>query len=69
MPPAECPVSFWRFAGPVLAGQLGGAGAAALGRYATAGAHPTTRATAATILGIAGFWLAGGLTWIAVSRR
>jgi hypothetical protein len=65
----ERPVSFWRFAGSVLAGQLGALGARAATRHAFAGAPLETRVTAGRVAGISAFWLIGGLTWVATSRR
>lgn len=67
--PDECPVSFWRFAVPVIAGSAAAGGARYLARRALASAHPTTRATTATIAGIATFWMIGGLGWVLASPR
>lgn len=66
----ECPVSFWRFATPVILGNFAGLGAGALARTLFApGAHPRTRETVSTIAGIAAFWIVAGSAWIIANRR
>ena len=65
----SCPVHFWRFAGPVLAGNLVAFGTGWAVKRALAADHPATQRTAAAMAGIAAFWLIGGLTWVAVNRR
>lgn len=69
-PPAyECPVSFWRFAGPILVGNLAAWGAVALTGQVLADAHPTTQKTARIVAGLGTFWLVGGLSWVALGRQ
>jgi len=65
----EKPVSFWRFAGPVIAGSLVARGAAWATTATLTAAHPTTRKTAATFVGIGAFWLVAGLGWVAFNRK
>jgi hypothetical protein len=65
----ENPVSFWRFAAPVIAGNAAAWGTVWLTKRALKGAHPTAQKTAATLVGIGTFWIVGGLGWVALSRR
>lgn len=65
----ECPVSFWRFAGPVTAGQLGALGVGFLVRDLYRDSHPKTKESAATIAGIATFWIITGIGWLIANRR
>lgn len=65
----KCPASFWKFAGPVLVGNLAGLGANWLTRKLATGAHPETARTMGMLVGGAMFWLAGGLTWVALHPR
>jgi hypothetical protein len=65
----ERPLSFWHFAGPVLAGSVAG-GLARMGtKAALASAHPKTQMLGATAVGIAAFWLVAGLGYVALNRR
>lgn len=64
-----CAVSFWCFAGPVILGNLAAFGAGKLASMALNGDSDTTKRTAATIAGMAAFWLIGGLTWVALAKR
>jgi len=64
-----CAVSFWRFAGAVIAGNL-----AAIGIGALAGNHfkndaTITRKTAMTFAKIGTFWLVAGGTWVFLNRK
>lgn len=65
----EKPVPFWRFAGPVIAGSLAARGAAWAAGNVASDAHPTTRKTAATFVGLGTFWLVAGLTWVGLNRK
>lgn len=64
-----CSVSFWRFAGAVVAGNVAALGAVYIARKALVGEHETTQKTAAAFTGLSAFWLVGGLTWVALSRK
>jgi len=68
-PAGECPVSFWRFAGPLLAGNLASMGAAYATRAALQDAHAETRQTAGAVVGLSAFWLVAGLGWVIANRR
>ncbi len=68
--PAEpCSVTFWDFAGSVIVGSAG----ARLAQWATKKAYneggSSSEQTAAMFTGLAAFWVFGGLTWVALSRR
>jgi hypothetical protein len=64
-----CAPKFWHFVGAVAAGSVG----RQVARWATAKAYneggSSSERLAATFAGIAGFWLVGGLTWVALSRQ
>ena len=62
----RCPVSFWRWAAPVVAGNFAALGASYIARKAAAGRHPTTISTISLVTGASAFWLVGGLTWVAI---
>ena len=66
----RCPASFWRFAGPVIAGNLAALGVGyVVKRSMSETTHPTTRKTVSMFAGGATFWLVGGLTWVAMHPR
>lgn len=67
--PTERPLSFWGFAGPVLAGSLASGLARWGAKAATTDAHPETQKLAATAAGIGVFWLVAGLSYVAINRR
>lgn len=65
----QCPVSFIRFAAPVITGTIVSTGAAALTRKVFKTEHADTANTAATAVRIGAFWIAAGLTWVLMTRR
>jgi hypothetical protein len=66
--PGERISSFARFSGAVIAGQLSAMGARYAAKKLLAN-DPETAKTASTFIGIGAFWLVGGLTWVALTRR
>lgn len=69
MAPEQRPMSFWHFAGSVMAGNAAAVAAVYLTRKAFERDSEAIRNTAAAFTGLAAFWLAGGLTWVALSKR
>lgn len=67
--PACRPVSFWHFAGSLLAGQTASLGTVWITKRLLAKEHPETQQAAATVVGVAAFWITAGATWILLSRR
>jgi hypothetical protein len=53
----------------VIAGSLAARGASWATSSVASDAHPTTRKTAATFVGIGTFWLVAGLMWVGLNRR
>jgi hypothetical protein len=64
-----CAVTFWTFAVPVFVGNMAMLSVGALTRAAYTNKPPTTRETAATFARFGAFWVAAGLTWIAMNQR
>jgi hypothetical protein len=64
-----CAVTFWTFATPVLVGNLTALAIRALVKAHYSDEPTTTRETAATFATFGAFWVAAGLTWIALNRR
>lgn len=67
--PTEQPISFWRFAGPVLAASLAASGARYAAKAILTDAHPDTQKTAAATVGVGTFWLVVGIGWVVANRR
>lgn len=65
----SCSVNFWTFAVPVLAGNLAAIGTGAAARALYKNEPNGTRETATLFARFGAFWLAAGLTWIAIARR
>lgn len=66
---AKCPASFWRFAGPVIMGNLAALGVGYMAKRMMPDAHPTTRTTIALLSANATFWIVGGFTWVAMHPK
>jgi hypothetical protein len=64
-----CAVTFWTFATPVLVGNLTALAVRSLVKMHYSDEATTTRETAATFATFGAFWLAAGLTWIALNQR
>lgn len=63
--------TFWRFATPVLLGNMASLGAAALTRsfVSQAPENEEVRKLSGTFVGIGTFWLVAGFTWIYMNRK
>lgn len=66
---APCAVTFKTFAIPVVVGNLAAIGVGAITRTLYKSDAQTTRETATAFTRWSAFWLAAGLTWIALNRR
>lgn len=64
-----CAVTFRAFAIPVIVGNLAALGVGAIARSLYQSEALTTRQTVMAFTRWGGFWIAAGLTWVAMNRR
>jgi len=64
-----CAVTFKTFAIPVIVGNLAAIGVGAIARALYRTEALTTRQTVMSFTRWGAFWIAGGLTWVALNRR
>lgn len=64
-----CAAHWWTFAVPVIVGNIAGRAAERLVKAHHANAAEATRSSAGHFARIGTFWVAAGLTWIAICRR
>lgn len=66
---ARCPVTFWRFAVPLVVGNLAGIGTGYVARRLATKEHPSTAKTIGIISGTIAFWTVAGTMWVALNRN
>lgn len=64
----KCDVSYWKFAGTVIIGNIAGLAGGALARRLTENETRATREAMASFTHLAAFWLAGGIAWFLFTR-